>query len=312
MAVTHHSLQMLDRAGMLVLRLMLAGGRGKAMGPPERGQFDETIEKTRAASGVDYEEAQVGGVPGWWCCPEGVAAGAAILYFHGGAYVLGSARAYRHLAGQIAARAKTAVFVAGYALAPEKPFPAAVDDAHAAYRGLVEQGFTKIALAGDSAGGGLALALLALTVAESRKNGAPVPVGAAVLSPWTDLALSGATMQTKADADPLLTRDSLAASARQYLQGADARDPRASALYADFTGLPPVEIHVGAEEILLDDSLRYMERLERVGGACHVHVWEGMMHVFSSHSTLRAARESISSLGDFLRARLSGTDDVRG
>jgi acetyl esterase/lipase len=173
------------------MRLMVSSMKGSVTGPSARVAFDELMEKTPAADGVTYQEAEMGGVTGWWCRPDEAVAGAAILYFHGGAYVVGSARAYRHFAGQVAARAKVAAFVPDYGLAPEHPFPAAVDEAQAGYGGLVEKGFRKIALAGDSAGGGLALVLLSFPVARSRDGSALRPVGAAVMSPWTDLTLSG-------------------------------------------------------------------------------------------------------------------------
>jgi acetyl esterase/lipase len=279
--------------------------KGGVTGPSAREPFDELMEKTPAAEGVTYEKAEVGGVPGGWCRPGGGAAATAILYLHGGAYVAGSAHAYRHFVGQVAARANVAAFVPEYSLAPEHPFPAAVDDAQASYRGLVEKGFGNIALTGDSAGGGLALVLLSLLVAESLDGSGLRPVCAAVISPWTDLALSGASMVTRVEADPLLTKDSLASTARLYLLGHDPREPQASPLYGDLSGLPPVMVHVGEDEVLLDDSLRYGERLESEGGTCQVHTWEGMAHVFPSNiALLRAAKESLDDIGDFLRQQL--------
>jgi len=194
-----------------------------------------------------------------------------------------------------------AAFVAEYRLAPEHPFPAAVEDAIAAYRGLAAEGFASIALAGDSAGGGLALAALALMVAESRQGTTPSPRGAAVMSPWTDLALTGKSHITRADADPLLTRDSLASTARMYLDAHDPLDPKASPLYADMSDFPPVRLHVGEDEILLDDSLRYAECLTEAGVEAEVHVWEGMTHVFpSSVGALAAAESALNDLGAFL------------
>jgi acetyl esterase/lipase len=204
-------------------------------------------------------------------------------------------------------------FVPEYSLAPEHSFPAAVDDAQACYRGLVEKGFGKIALAGDSAGGGLALALLSLLVAKARDVSASRPVGAVVLSPWTDLALSGMSMETHAEADPLLTKDSLASTARLYLGAHDPRDPLASPLYGDLAGLPPVRMHVGEDEVLLDDSLRYAERLESQGGTVQVHTWQGMIHVFPSNvALLHAAKEALDDIGDFLRQHFVGDRDDAG
>jgi acetyl esterase/lipase len=292
----------LDRVTMAEMRRMVAPMKGSLTGPSAREMFDDLMEKTPAADGVTYERADVGGVPGWWCHPKDAATAAAILYFHGGAYVAGSARAFQHFVGQVAASARVPAFVPEYGIAPEHPFPVAVNQAQAAYRGLAEQGVTKIALAGDSAGGGLALALLSLVTAKARDGSTPRPIGAAVMSPWTDLALSGSSMETRAEADPLLTKDSLASAAQLYLCSHDPRDPCASPLYGNLAELPPVRIHVGDDEILLDDSLRYGERLEREGGTVQVHTWKGMIHVFPSNvEVLHAAKEALDDVGDFLQ-----------
>ena len=153
---------------------------------------------------------------------------------------------------------------------------AAVEDAVAAYRGRADQGFTAISLSGDSAGGGLALVVFALMVDEARRDAVLRPRGAAVMSPWTNLALSGQTLETLAEADPILTRDALAAAARMYLGNHDSSDPRVSPLYGDLTDLPPVRLHVGEDEVLLDDSRRYAERVVAAGGVAELHIWEGM------------------------------------
>jgi len=160
MTTTHHLEYLPDRAAMESIRLMLSLMKGSVVDPSAREPFDHLMANTPAAPGIAYEAASIGGVPGWWCLPGDATPHSAILYFHGGGYVVGSARAYRHFAGHFAARANVCVFVPDYALAPEHPFPAAIDDAGASYAGLVGQGFSKIASAGDSAGGGLALATL--------------------------------------------------------------------------------------------------------------------------------------------------------
>src|SRR5450432_4335458 len=188
---TYHCEHLLDRAAMLAIRALLAMQPAADLGPGGRAAFDELIAKTPAAKDVTYEAAVLGGVPGWWCRPGEAAPDTAILYLHGGAYVAGSAQAYRHFAGQIAARAKAPAFVADYGLAPERPFPAAVDDADAAYRGLAAAGFSKISIAGDSAGGGLALVTAARMAQAARDGAVSCPVAIAVMSPWTDLALTG-------------------------------------------------------------------------------------------------------------------------
>jgi epsilon-lactone hydrolase len=305
MTTTHHREYLPDRTAMESIRLMLSPMKGSVHDPSARESFDHLMANTPAAPGIAYKAASIGGVPGWWCLPGDATPHSAILYFHGGGYVVGSAQAYRHFAGHFAARANVCAFVPDYALAPERPFPAAIDDAGASYAGLVAQGFSKIALVGDSAGGGLALATLSQAVGQSRVGAWPRPKGAAVISASTDLALTGESMEVRADADPLSTRDSLSALASLYLAGHDPRDPLASPLYGDLVGLPPVMLHVGEDDILLDDSIRYAERLERDGGTANLHTWAGMIHVFPSNLTLQAANEALESIGNFLRQQLS-------
>jgi monoterpene epsilon-lactone hydrolase len=307
MTTTHHPEYLPDRAAMDSIRAMLSPMKGSVDGPSAREPFDHMMESTPAAQGIAYEATSIGGVPGWWCLPGDATPHSAILYFHGGGYVVGSARAYRHFAGQFAARANVSTFVPDYGLAPERPFPAAIDDAGASYAGLLTQGFSKIALAGDSAGGGLALAMLSQAVGQSRAGAWPRPRGAAVISASTDLALTGESIEARADADPLSTRGSLSSLASLYLAGHDPRDPLASPLYGDLAGLPPVMMHVGEDDILLDDSIRYAERLEREGGTAHLHTWAGMIHVFPSNlALLQAANEALDNIGDFLKQQLSG------
>jgi acetyl esterase/lipase len=302
--ITKHLLDPQDANTMANLRPMLASTKGSVTGPSARAPFDELMGQTPPANGVTYEKTTIGGVPGWWCRPNSAPADAAILHFHGGAYVVGSARAYQHFVGQVAARATVSAFVPEYGLAPEHPFPAAVNDASACFEGLFEQGFRTIALVGDSAGGGLALSLLSLLVAQAGDVSGLRPVAAAVMSPWADLALSGESMKTRAEADPLMTRDSLATTARLYLGTHDPHDPLASPVYADLAGLPPVRIHVGEDEVLLDDSIRYGESLEAAGGTVEVHTWAGMVHVFPSNLILRAAQQALDDVGAFLRQQL--------
>jgi acetyl esterase/lipase len=300
-----HPLIAEDRAVMAALRPQIEPFKGTMTGPEAREAYDGIMEQTPDAPGVSYERGEVGGIPGIWCCPRAAAPGAVILYLHGGAYVLGSAHAYRHLAGQIAARANADAFVADYRLAPESPFPAALDDARAAYRGLVEAGARTIALVGDSAGGGLALAVLTITHAEALAGTGVDPRAAVALSPWTDLALTGPSVKERADDDPILTPAMLATTGASYLQGHDPRDPHASPLYGRLAGLPPIQLHVGTSEILLDDSRRYVERARREGVDATAHIWEGMPHVFPANiGTLDAAERALETIAAFLKEQL--------
>lgn len=313
MPTIYHKEHLLDRAAMLAIRETIALLPRAPFGPAARPGFDAVIEKTPAADGVAYEAATVGGVPGWWCRPEKALAGAALLYLHGGAYVVGSAAAYRNFAGQIAKRAGASTFVADYALAPERPFPAAFDDATAAYLGLAEAGFIQIALVGDSAGGGLALALLASMTADAIRRNSPVPSAAAVISPWLDLTLAGQSMNAEASADPILSRERLAAAASLYLGARDSRDPRASTLEANLAGLPSVILHVGEDEVLLDDARRYTAAIEAAQGNAELHIWQGMVHVFPANlALLHAAPEALDLMGDFIRKEFGNLAEHEG
>ena len=286
MKIINHSLDPKDHESVARMRNFAAMRKGGF----DRASYDQIVEQTPNAPDVAYQEGKVGGVAGWWCLPKGVDKSAAILYLHGGGYILGSAKAYRNFAGQIATHAGVAAFAVDYRLAPEHTFPAAVDDSVAAFQGL-SQDFASVAVVGDSAGGGLALAL-----AESKL--AKRPAAVVLLSPMTDLALTGETVTSNAVADFILNKVALAAAASQYLGPNDVRDPRASPLYGDLTGLPPISIHVGEDEILLDDSRRFAER---AGGDITLHVWEGMPHVFpQSVGVLVAAEEALVDMGTFI------------
>jgi len=310
-AEVHHPLSERDRATVAALRVDAAPFKGKMSDPSARAPFDAIMEHTPEAVGlVEYEQAVVGGVAGFWCLPHGARSTAAILYLHGGAYLLGSAAAYRHLAGQFAARTDTRVFIADYRLAPEHPFPAALDDAAAAYRGVVATGARQVAIVGDSAGGGLALALLAVAHADAVAGRGAPPAGALVMSPWADLALTGASMTERADEDPMVTRDMLRVASASYLGDHDPRDPQASPLYGNLAGLPPVQLHVGTSEVLLDDTLRFVARARAAGVAATAHVWEGMPHVFPSNiGALDAADQAFDLMAGFLRERLATASD---
>ncbi len=300
-----HPLIAEDRAVVAAMHAQAEPVKGTLTGPEAREAYDGIMEQTPDAPGVSYERGAVGGVRGIWCRPRTAVPGVVILYLHGGAYVLGSAHAYRHLAGQVAARANATAFVADYRLAPEDPFPAALDDALAAYRGLVEAGARTLAIVGDSSGGGLALAVLSITRAEALAGTGVGPRAAVALSPWTDLALTGPSMEERAGDDPILTPAMLATTGGSYLQGHDPRDPLASPLYGRLAGLPPIQLHVGTSEVLLDDSRRYVERARREGVDATAHIWEGMPHVFpASIGTLDAAERALETIAAFLKQKL--------
>lgn len=294
-----HPEHLADFTAMREMRAAIAKQPPLGFTPEFRPAYDALLERTPPATGVAFAPATVGGVPGWWCRPAVSRGHTAVLYLHGGAYSLGSAAAYRFLASHVAAHALAPVFVADYRLAPEHPFPAAFDDALAAWVGLERAGFSALALAGDSAGGGLALALLELL--DAVRDGGVRPRCAAVMSPWTDLGVSGESIETRAKADPMLKADEVRASARRYLAGADPLDARASALWGEPRGLAPRLVLTGRDEILLDDSVRYAER----GGDVELHVWDGMPHVFpASVTTLRAADEAFDVLRAFMARHL--------
>lgn len=293
-----------DAPAVAAMRQAASAHKGEPLGPEARPMFDAMFAATPAAADVRVEAGTVGGIAGVWLRPANARPGARMLYLHGGGYVLGSAQAVTHFAGQIAARVGLDAFVPDYRLAPEHPFPAAIDDVVAAYRGLVSEGAERIVVVGDSAGGGLTLALLSILAADKTK-GVVQPVGGAVMSPWTDLALTGESFETRADADPIFTRGVLQGFADLYLQGQDAANPKASPLHAPLGNLPPIRIDVGDDEVLLADSIRYADLAEAAGVEVTLSIWEGMPHVFqSSLGQFLAAEQSLNAIGDFLRQRL--------
>jgi len=297
MTVATHPLSEKDVAVMVQIRAGLKGLKGTVRGPDARRSYDELMERVAAADGIESEEGFVGGVSGMWVRPTSGHADHVMLYFHGGAYVVGSPRAYVNFVGQIASRSGIAAFVADYGLAPERPFPAAIEDALRAYNGLVEQGIRHIVLAGDSAGGGLALALLSQV-----SNADPAPRSAVAISPWTDLALTSPSMLSRNAMDPIWNAEALADMARLYLGDTAPRNPLASPVYSDRQSLPPVLIHVGDAEVLLDDSLRYAEGIDDI----EVHVWDGMLHVFpSSAGILDAADAALNNIGTFVASSMT-------
>lgn len=224
-----------------------------------------------------------------------------LLYFHGGGFQVGSVRSHFDLMHRLSAAARCRVLAVDYRLAPEHIFPAALEDALSAYAWLLEQGVpaTNIALAGDSAGGGLALSLLL----QLRDAGLALPASAAVMSAWTDMTASGESYQTRADSDPIHQRRMVLAMAGNYLGQQDASDPRVSPLFAELQGLPPLLLQVGDRETVLDDSRMFARKAQAAGVAVQLQVYDAMIHVFQQFpQQLAQAREAIAAVGQHLEA----------
>lgn len=281
--------------------------------PPFSGALD--VEAMRVAiegfmggaklpADVRYEPTTAGGVRAEWAVAGSASAERAVLYLHGGGYVIGSPASHRMLVGDLSRASGARMLSLDYGLAPEAPFPAAVHDAVSGYRHLLGLGIapSRIAIAGDSAGGGLTVAaLLAL-----RDAGDPLPAAGVCLSPWLDLTLSGESMTAKAGEDPLVTREGLAQMAALYLKGADPRTPLASPLFADLEGLPPLLVQVGTAETLLDDSTRFAERARAAGVDVELEPWEEMIHVWHSFATMiPEGKQAIARIGEYLRTHLA-------
>jgi acetyl esterase/lipase len=273
--------------------------------------FDEMLGSAPLPDHVRTRHAEVGGVPAIEVragTGDGVGA---TLYFHGGGYAIGSAAASTGLAAEIARRTGAPVWTVDYRLAPEHPFPAAVQDALAAYRGLLDQGLaaSSITVAGESAGGGLAVALV-LAIRQARMS-LPQPAAVAVMSPWTDLTQSGDSIRTRADRDPALTPQALETRAAGYLAGADPRTPTASPLHADLHGLPPMLIQVGNREILLDDALRLATRAAHADVAVVLQTVPGAPHVFQGFApVVSEAVWALDQLGAFLAEHVGTATQV--
>ncbi len=310
-ATTFHPINTADKTAMASLRAIVEPNKGRLRGTAARVPFDAIMEHVAVPQDVIFEAGTVGGVPGWWCKPKEAQPDAVILHIHGGWFNWGSAKAFRNLVGHLAIHAGAFAFSPDYRLAPEHPFPAAPEDVRACYAGLIELGYKKIAVTGDSAGGTLALGLL-LSLKASQVNNQVVPIAGIALSPVTDLSLSGASWTTRAAADPYFIQLQAAELVRSYLNGADPSDPAASPLRADLTGLPPIRVHVGNDEVLLDDSVRFVDRALAAGVDAQLDVWEGMVHGFpGSVGQLSASTLALQQIGWFLSERFTKTTTER-
>ena len=299
-----HPLGQEDSLAATALRASVAAFKGKLAGTAARGPYDDVMERVAAPTDVTFEADTIGGISGLWAKPARSRKGAAILHVHGGWFNLGTARAYRNFVGHIASSAGAYAFIPDYRLAPEHPFPAAVADVEACYRGLIDKGINKIGVVGDSAGGNLGVVLLSIACDQVHK-GDKALVGAVAISPVTDLALTGESFETRAEADFYFTKSQAAGLVASYLGETDPKSPLASPLYGDLRGLPPIRVHVGDDEVLLDDSRRYVERAVAAGVDAELDVWMGMPHGFvTGIGEFDAARQALSAIGAFLTERL--------
>ncbi|MEJ2172823.1 MAG: alpha/beta hydrolase [Woeseiaceae bacterium] len=256
------------------------------------------------ARGVARRGAHIAGLKAEWLTPDGAARDKALLYLHGGAYVMGNCSTHRQLASHIARAAGVPAVLPEYRLAPEHPFPAAVNDAIAAYRALLAMGFSPedIVIAGDSAGGGLSMSMLLAL----RDAGDALPRAACLLSPWLDLAGSGESMRTRAGRDPWFRPEFLPLISRYYCDETELRNPLVSPVYANLSNLPPLYIQVGDDELLLSDSTRIAEAARSAGVDVELEVWPDMWHVFQAFMhQVPESRKAIRKIGAYMRRALA-------
>jgi monoterpene epsilon-lactone hydrolase len=280
--------------------------------PPVQGSDIATMRETMdamltlmpPAEDMTFAPVDAGGVPAEWSSADVADSGRVVIYFHGGAYVMGSVATHRNLVAHIARRSGARVLNVDYRLGPEHPFPAAVEDAVAAYRFVLASGVpaAKVAIAGDSAGGGLTAACLVAL----RDAGEALPGAAVCISPWLDLSQSFGSWQSKAELDPMLEVEQIQTCADAYLDGADPKTPTASPIFADLQGLPPLLVQVGTSETLLDESIEFTKRAKAAGVDATIDVAQDMVHVWHAFADLLPeGREALDDLAAFLDAKLA-------
>jgi monoterpene epsilon-lactone hydrolase len=288
------------------IRAMLTS-RPRPKGPEERRQrLDALGQSLGAPDDARLESIEIAGVPAEWSTTPEADPARAVLYLHGGGYMAGSIVSHRYVAVEIGRAARARTLALGYRLAPEHRYPAQLEDALAAWQYLREQGFAakNIAVGGDSAGGNLTLALLLAL----RTRGMPLPCCGWLISPWSDLTASGATMQTKADVDPMIQRPYLLELAQAFAGGKELGDPLISPQRAVLAGLPPLLIQVGSEETLLDDAVTLAGRAGAAGVAVTLEVWPDMIHAFPMFfPRVAASRRATAGAGDFMRHHWAGS-----
>ena len=268
-----------------------------------RADFEAMAAFFPPAADIKREPVSAGGVPAEWITAPNSSEAITVLYFHGGGFVIGSVNIYADLVSRIARASGARALSVGYRLAPENPFPAALDDATTAYRWLLKQGIApeSIVIAGDSAGGSLSAA----TMLALKGAGDPLPGAAVLLSPGTEWTLSGETMKTRADRDPSLTHSLCAHWGGLYLGTTSPTEPLVSPLFGDFNGLPPILIQVGDAEILLDHSTRYAERAKAAGVDVTLEIWDDMIHEFQLFAPmLPEGQQAIDKIGEWVKAHI--------
>ena len=272
--------------------------------PARRERIDEVGAHWPAAADVMLQAVDLDGVPGEWSTAPGTDMGRVLIYFHGGGYCSGSLVSHRSMVTEAGRAAGVRTLAVDYRLAPEHPFPAALDDARTAWRWLRRQGIAPrhVAVAGDSAGGGLSAVLINVL----REAGEEGPACAWLVSPWTDLTMSGATMDTKDAVDPLIHKGYLGELAEAYVPaGMDRRDPHLSPLFADLRGLPPTLIQVGGDETLLADATRFAEAAGAANVSVKLEIWSHMIHAWPLwNAGLTPGRQALAKAGAFIREHL--------
>jgi epsilon-lactone hydrolase len=277
----------------------------------QRRLLREAVSAQPLPADVTVTAGALGGVPTAEITVDGIEPRHVVLYFHGGVYVIGDAFLAADLASQVGRRTQAKVISVEYRLAPEHPYPAAVDDALAAYEALLHTGIapSDIAFAGESAGGGLAVA----TLVNARDHGLPLPAAAFVMSPYVDLTLAGTTMETKREVDPLFTRELIEARVTDYTAGQDAALGLISPIFADLSGLPPLIIQAGSHELLLDDAVRLAQHAAAADVEVTLDITPGVPHVFQAyHAILDEAVAALDRAGQLLLTHLAGAERVAG
>jgi len=271
-----------------------------------RVEMEASLASLPMAEGVSSEPVKIGDMQAEWSVPSEIENESIILYLHGGGYCIGSISTHRSMVSFLAKAAKSKALMIDYRLAPENPFPAAVEDAVSAYRWLLAQGILpeQLVISGDSAGGGLTVA----TLVNLKEKGEPLPAAAVCLSPWVDLEGIGDSITTKAEVDPMLTREGLIEFSNCYLASADPKSPLAAPMYADLQGLPPMLIQVGTAEILLDDAARLAAKAKQAGVQVDLENWDDMIHVWHIFTGMEVpeSRDAIDGIAKFIQRHTLG------